>query len=302
MGRLALALTAPYLVALAFAAVTGFFNPMENPSSAGKATCVIGSIRVTAQAFNTHLLYDNPANQSVLTNTINEFLTPGGSFLEDVQGGLASIQGTYDIHSKLCLPHNADTSSIRTIQFLTHGGSLTSLYWDIAQGNSYVDAAAAAGYATFSYDRIGSGQSDRPDPIQVVQGSLQVEIMHQLVEGLRTGAIGGHAYETVISVSHSLGCPLIVGQVNRYPKDFDALVLTGISTSYAYMSATLVGAAYVPAAIDSRFSNLPNGYILYTGPQAVQLIFFKFPYYDEDSESILSLSSSSLIYAYNVLI
>ena len=46
-----------------------------------------------------------------------------------------------------------------TVQLLVHGATYNHLYWNFPYGNgyySYVDAATAAGYATFDIDRIGA--------------------------------------------------------------------------------------------------------------------------------------------------
>lgn len=263
------------------ATVSDFQGPQTVTSRGGKATCLVGPLRVSVTATNTKLLYQSPASQPILTNTINEFLVPGGNFTTAALGGPSQVSGTYRIHSKLCWPSHSRLEGLKSVQLLTHGGSLTEFYWDIGPGYSFVDAAAEAGYATFSYDRLGSGESDRPDPIAVVQGSIQVEILHELVTALRQGSIGGHGFQQVIGNSHSLACLLTVGQAHRYPEDLDAVILTGTSITPDYIGASLAGAAYVRASEDVRFSTLSGGYILYVGAQAVQLNFFKHPYYDE---------------------
>lgn len=275
------------LLPLALATVRDFSNPTIITSTGGQATCFLQFLDITVQATNTQIKYDNPANQTVLTHTINEFVKPGGTFVQDVQIGPSQIADTHSIFSKLCVPENKDINdpSLDTVQFLTHGGSLTHQYWDIAPDNSYIDAAAKAGYATFSYDRLGAGQSDRPDPIQIVQGSVQVEIMHEFINRLRNGNITGKPFKKVIGISHSLACLLTIGQANRYPHDLDAIVLSGTSITPDYTSATLAAPAYIPANVDSRFKDLPNGYILQAGPQAIQFLFFKWPYYEEKSKS-----------------
>jgi hypothetical protein len=47
------------------------------------------------------------------------------------------------------------------------------------------------GYPTIALDNLGSGNSSHPDPIVVVQMSLQVEIIHQIITKLRAGEVGG---------------------------------------------------------------------------------------------------------------
>jgi hypothetical protein len=62
---------------------------------------------------------------------------------------------------QLCYP---GTARPKTVQLLVHGAFYNHPYWDFPVGNgyySYVDAALAAGYATFNVDRVGAGQSSK---------------------------------------------------------------------------------------------------------------------------------------------
>src|SRR5262249_18720030 len=57
------------------------------------------------------------------------------------------------------------TQAPDTVQLLVHGATYNHLYWDFPYQRahySYVHFATAAGYATFSVDRIGAGQSSHP--------------------------------------------------------------------------------------------------------------------------------------------
>lgn len=197
--------------------------PSKTTSSNGrKAKCEVGMIQVSAQAQNVNLRYDGPANQTILTQTFNEVLAAGSTIGTKVQGGPSMIRDTYGIYAKLCFPPDPKPENLKIVQLLTHGGSLNSQYWDLDE-NSYVDAAAAAGYATLSYDRLGAGKSQRPDPVQIVQAPMEVEIGHVLTQALRDGSIDGiHKFDRVISTSHSSGSILTIGQSVKYPEDFDA--------------------------------------------------------------------------------
>ncbi len=72
---------------------------------------------------------------------------------------------------------------------------------------SYVQAINKAGYTTFAIDRLGLGQSSKPDdPILAVQLASQVEVVKQLTVRLRQGTTGFKgigAFEKVINVGHS---------------------------------------------------------------------------------------------------
>ena len=123
---------------------------------------------------NKKLLHPSPADQADATQTISELLKANPTIYKIIGGGQSAFQGTYGIFSRLCFPVEASLAKeVQTTQLLTRGGSLNSGFWDIAPGNSYIDAAAEAGYAIFSYDQLGVGKSGHPDPIQVVQALLQ---------------------------------------------------------------------------------------------------------------------------------
>ncbi len=149
--------------------------------------------------------------------------------------------------------------------------------------SSYVDAAADAGYATFSYDRLGVGASDHPDPIEVVQASLEVEVAHALIQALRDGVIGGNTFYKVVGIGHSLGSIQVkqlqreffwlsfdqrliyfiqsVGLAVRYPQDLDAMILQGFSINIQALGLTIADWSSAMACQNSpgRFGSLPGG-------------------------------------------
>ena len=170
-------------------------------------------------------------------------------------------------------------------------------YWDFAPGYSYVDAAAEAGYATFSYDRLGTGLSDHPDPLQVVQVGIEVQILHELVQLLREGCIGNTSFKNFVGVGHSVGSAVTQGITTQFPKDFDAVILTGTSATLNTFASDVGSQALSIASTDpsGRFANLQSGYLL-SGPipQTFQFAYFREPFYDPASErTLLSLTLSS---------
>lgn len=84
-----------------------------------------------------------------------------------------------------------------------------SSYWDFAatgQDYSYVSAAAKAGHATFRYDRLGTGFSQKPtDTYNTVQAATDVAILSEIISRLQSGAIGGRAHTRIAGVGHSYG-------------------------------------------------------------------------------------------------
>jgi len=217
---------------------------------------------VSANAQNEKFLLSNPPNQLAVTEAFVEYLQANSNFAASVNGGMQTVSGTYTINARLCYPTVASTDSdFDKIQFLIHGIGFDKNYWDIAAGYSYIDAAAAAGYATFSYDRLGVGLSAHPDPIQTVQSYLEVEIAHRLIKSLRNGALAGKDFDKIAAVGHSFGSIQLIGVASKYPKDLDAIILQGFTTYGGALPLTFAdfNSAIASQNQPSRFPGLSNG-------------------------------------------
>ncbi|KAH6671813.1 Alpha/Beta hydrolase protein [Halenospora varia] len=147
------------------------------------------------------------------------------------------------------------------------------------------NTAASRGFATFSYDRLGTGRSQHPNPIQTVQQSLQVELAHTLITYLRTSKIHNIPFRTIIGIGHSLGSALTQAVSARYPEDFEALILTGHSSFFGETGIGIASTAQIVANTEGsgRFRGLENGY--YTEGEGVQTVafgFYYFPYFDQE--------------------
>lgn len=266
--------------------LSGFTNPLLTRSANGHAACITGLVPVSVTSKNTKLLYSGPVNQEAATQTLVDLLQINPTIFGTTYGGPSVVNSTYAIHSKLCVPVQSSLAQYPgTIQFLTHGATLGIQYWDIAPGYSYVDAAAKAGYATFSYDRLGVGKSDHPDPIQVVQAYMHVEIAHQLIQYLRTAQIGGFIFKIVVGVGHSAGSTISQAVTTKYPRDFDSIILTGASISTTYVGTGIASFSLQIANTDpsGRFAGIANGYLTQSTPQSIQFPFLSYPYYDNNS-------------------
>ncbi|GAA0728393.1 alpha/beta hydrolase [Dactylosporangium roseum] len=159
---------------------------------------------------------------------------------------------------QLCYP---GTVRPRIVQLLVHGATYNHLYWDFPAGNgyySYVNAATAAGYATFNVDRIGAGNSSHPSSDRLTMQAYAVA-MHDAVTALRSGSLDGHAFSGVVWVGHSMGAALAWYEIPRY-HDVDAAILT----SALHGTPNPEGIAiFYPATSDPKFagSGLDAGYI-----------------------------------------
>jgi len=227
---------------------------------------------------NTELKY-TASNQTVVTETVVEFVQQDSTLSQRVMGEKHQVSGTYNINGKLCFPVGTAPNA-SSVQFLTHGVGFAKSYWDFFSAQySYQDAAALKGYTTFAYDRLGTGLSDHPDPIQVVQGPLEVAIAHSLIQLLRSGSIASTSFKKVIGVGHSFGSDITNAITAQYPEDVDAAVLTGFSVDSKGMIPFLSGLDLVLAneAQPLRFGALPNGYLITESQAGNQFSFFRFP-------------------------
>src|SRR5579859_2188160 len=135
----------------------------------------------------------------------------------------------YTIYGELCKPLSGPT---RTVQLLLPGATYGHVYWDFPyepQTYSYVRALNAAGYSTFNSDRIGTGQSSHPD-LNLVTVTVNVDalIIHEIVQDLRSGSIGGQQFARVLLVGHSLGSAMSWIEAGTY-HDVDGVIITGMT-------------------------------------------------------------------------
>ena len=162
-----------------------------------------------------------------------------------------------------------------TVQLLVHGVTYNHLYWNFPYGNgyySYVDAATAAGYATFDVDRIGDGNSSHP-PSADIDLNAGAVALHDAVTALRSGAVDGHPFRHVIMVGHSLGS--IEAWIEDAPyHDVDAVIITG-ALHAATPNLPALEADFYPAVDDPKFagSGLDAGYLT-TRPGTRESLFY----------------------------
>jgi pimeloyl-ACP methyl ester carboxylesterase len=165
-----------------------------------------------------------------------------------------------DMWGQLCYRGSHEPA---TVQLLVHGATYNHLYWNFSYGNgyySYVDAATAAGYATFDIDRIGDGNSSHP-PSSELTLDAGAMALHDVVTALRSGAVGGHAFQHVIMVGHSIGSVEAWIEIARY-HDVNAVIITGALHAISPDIGALESDLY-PAIDDPAFagSGLDPGYL-----------------------------------------
>jgi pimeloyl-ACP methyl ester carboxylesterase len=161
----------------------------------------------------------------------------------------------YTIYGVLCNPVGGAS---RTVQLLTPGASYGSVYWDFPSidgvAYSYVAAMNAAGYSTFDFDRLGTGQSSHPD-LSLVDVTVGTEayILHELAGDLRVGSIGGQAFGRVMLVGHSLGSGIVWTEAGTY-HDVAGVIVTGLTHTPNAAAFASVLASLWSADLDPRFA------------------------------------------------
>lgn len=213
--------------------------------------------RVAALAFAASTLWATPAAVAKDSDGV----LPQCRALQ-VPVSLTQVPGA-TLYAELCLPTEGTPSAV---QLLVHGATYNSYYSDWpyrADFYSYVRKMTGAGYATFNVERLGYGRSTHPVSTLV---TLQngTEALHQVVEGLRSGEIGGRAFSRVIWVGHSLGT--LYGWLEAsVAKDVDAFVLTGLLHTLKPSWLALAFQDAYSASSDPRFatSGFDAGYLTF---------------------------------------
>lgn len=213
-----------------------------------------------------------------------------------------TVSDTFDISVQLCIPPNGTKS--QNLFIATHGGLFDKRYWD-ADINpaeySFVDAALARGYSILTYDRLGTGSSDKPDAYTIVQAPLQLEILRSITNMARSGELLKHtegtasststtisaastnafkssavSFDKIIHIGHSFGSVLTSALLATYGNLSDAAVLTGyiLNDHFAEMRKTSFALEYAPQNNKTLFGDRPSGYMIDGTLEGFQTIFF----------------------------
>ncbi|KAL4244448.1 hypothetical protein ABKN59_010231 [Abortiporus biennis] len=219
MGSLLLKLALPLILCGMSVAIA----TSSTPSNPGGCLCTSGSVPIPVDI----RIPVDPANGLNTTN-------------------LRRLKNTFNIFGQLCQPSNTGRTLLETdhVQLLLHGSTYTHQYWTFPmngfQNYSYAAYACSQGQATFAYDQLGVGLSDRPSNSTDVQLPVVAQIASSLAKKLKDGTISStlgfpnQRFKKVVAISHSQG-----SIVNNYAtihstdkgfsgaESFDALILTG---------------------------------------------------------------------------
>lgn len=134
--------------------------------------------------------------------------------------------GTGKMWGKLCRPAG---SSPKTVVTMVHGATYNHNYWDFAykpDTYSFSKKLNGAGYATFVIDRLGAGNSTVP-PSSQLNLSVEARQLHEVVQGLRAGRIGGTGFGKVVLAGYSLGSAVSSIEASTY-QDVDAVLISAL--------------------------------------------------------------------------
>ncbi|WVW80194.1 hypothetical protein I302_102171 [Kwoniella bestiolae CBS 10118] len=229
-----------------------------------------------------------PPNQQVLVESSIQQFAAGSTVMQQIMNATKiPVNGTYNLFFEYCEPKNGNISGI----FQTHHGLVGNAgYWNVqldnSPNNSFAESAAAAGWATLSYDRLGVGRSAKPDGTNIVQISYEAAQSVSIAQALRAGNLSDVGkFNKIVGVGHSYGSNLLTGVASLAPKAFDALVLTGFTNNatqgplgLAAFQSTIASVAY-PA----RFASDANDYVITPSVSVDQTGFFHYPNYTNGS-------------------
>lgn len=234
--------------------------------------CQDFNLSIPLTATNTVFDLSGPTSNIAVTDLILNLTQAGRNLAQELSTGTSQISGTYRVGATLCTPPSTST----TLQVLSHGIGFTRTYWDFPS-YSYVDAALARGYATLTYDRLGSGASRLSsrtggdlDPINELQAPLEVALVSALTSIARAGQLGqaGNAsFDRVLHVGHSLGSISLYGAVAAVPGLSDGIALTGFTPNGSYVPYFHFASDFVSAA--GGTAGYPGGYLTFATSSAL---------------------------------
>lgn len=207
--------------------------------------------------------------------------------------------GQQKVGGNLCLPQGVAPT---TVHVLLSGGTYNSVYWDYPhrpEQYSYVHHATAHGHATLALDRLGVGVSDRP-PGLVLTPQIQAEAIHQVIGALRTGTLGGPAFERVVLAGHSYGSILALLEAGTY-RDVDAVIITGLLHWWNPTFLPRFGASSHPAMFDPKYSGrMQDPAYITTQPGARRDLFYgpdadpEIVALDEETKDVIGVTEAAV--------
>ncbi|KAL9624970.1 MAG: hypothetical protein Q9204_007831, partial [Flavoplaca sp. TL-2023a] len=94
----------------------------------------------------------------------------------------------------------------------------------------------------------GVGNSSFPDGLRETQTQVYVETVHQVVQQLRDGQVGGVKWNKIAVVGFSIGGIVANSISAQYPSDLNAILFQGISWDTTWVFPAFISGLQAPAA------------------------------------------------------
>jgi pimeloyl-ACP methyl ester carboxylesterase len=147
-----------------------------------------------------------------------------------------------------------------TVEVLVPGITYGRTYWDFPDPTagsdrySFVGHAIAAGYATLSLDRIGTGSSSHPLLGTLVDEDANAWTLHQVIAALRAGRVPapatGERVSRVVLVGHSYGSIAAWLLASEFPADANGVILSSATHGLTPLGLLNAATNAWPAALD----------------------------------------------------
>jgi pimeloyl-ACP methyl ester carboxylesterase len=146
-----------------------------------------------------------------------------------------------------------------TVQVLLHGGGYDHRYWDAGtiNGSDYSYARDMAGrcYSVLALDRLGAGESSRPDG-DLADKEQDASSIAQILTALRKqGNPSGRKFKNVVLVGHSFGSFSAIYTLGAHGNLADALVVTGWTNAPGVVP---IDPEFIQALLVDSYIRLPD--------------------------------------------
>ncbi|KAK2000006.1 hypothetical protein LX36DRAFT_451726 [Colletotrichum falcatum] len=259
--------------------------PLAFAALAAARVCQDLTVEVSITARNGVFNISTPETNIDVTNFLVMDAEQGRNVSAEYLVGYADVRGTYQLASTYCHP---DSGPGPVLQILTHGIGFDRSYWDFpANGHNYSYVGPAVddyGYSTFSWDRLGIAESSHGEPINEIQGFLELAALKELTDKLRAGTVPGlnRTFEKIVHVGHSFGSIHSYALTVMYPGISDGVVLTGFAANTTFFANFLLGGAFIQASGVPSLGDYPPGYLASSYEGAVHANFFAPGNFDPD--------------------
>jgi len=171
---------------------------------------------------------------------------------------------------QLCQP----AAGSRTVVVLVPGATYNQTYWNFPYNPAVYNFRQAmnnAGYATMTVDLLGTGKSSKPLSL-LLTSEVQAAAVHQVIQALRAGQVGGQPFSTVVLGGHSIGSTVAMWEASTY-QDTNGVLFTGLDHHLSLVNIAVLLASLYPADLEPRFAGLDSGYLT-TMPGTRQGLFY----------------------------